>query len=110
MRKILLERGRLYLRYAVCSLADYIRIVQCFKCLFFGNFAADCKGKSACGYCAAHEMRECKIRDAQSKCVNCERRFGPQSDLAHSAMNAVRCPLLLRRIKDRTALINYGQC
>lgn len=43
VRKILLERGRVYLRYAACSLADHIRIVQCFKCLSFGYFAADCK-------------------------------------------------------------------
>ena len=107
-RKVLLKRGKVYLRYAACPLADHVRVVQCFKCLAFGHFAADCKGLPSCGHCAgAHEMRECKVRDSKPKCANCERHFGPQSDCAHSAMDASKCAILIRRIKDRIAYINY---
>ena len=109
VRRTLLERGRVYLRYSACSLADHIRIVQCFKCLSFGHFAAECKDRASCGHCAAaHEMKECKVRNAQPKCANCERLFGPQGDLVHSAMDAAKCSVLLKRIKDRTVFINYG--
>ncbi|KMQ83927.1 putative 50 kda protein in type i retrotransposable element r1dm [Lasius niger] len=63
IRKTLLESGRVFLRYAVCSVADYVRIFQCFKCLQFGHMAKACKSKPACGHCAGdHEMRDCPRR------------------------------------------------
>ncbi|CAL1671737.1 unnamed protein product [Lasius platythorax] len=109
VRKVLLERGRIFLRYAACALADHVRIVQCFKCLSFGHYAANCKGKPSCGHCTGeHEMKDCRSRDSKPRCVNCERQAGSRGDSAHSAIDASKCPILLRKIKDRIALINYG--
>lgn len=53
-------------------------------------------------------MKDCKARNGQLKCANCERLNGPQADAAHSAMDAAKCPILLRKIKDRVSFINYG--
>ena len=109
VRMTLLERGRVFLRYSACSMADHIRLVQCYKCLSFGHFAANCKDKSFCGHCAgSHETKDCKARNAQPKCINCVRLNGPQTDVAHSAFDSAKCPIMLRKIKDRTSFINYG--
>ncbi|XP_050456456.1 uncharacterized protein LOC126854106 [Cataglyphis hispanica] len=108
VRKILLECGRIYLRYSACSFADHVRIVQCYRCLTFGHIAKDCKGKPSCGHCAgAHEMKDCKNRDQTPKCLNCERNHITHGDLAHSAMDAAKCLVLRRRVKDKIANTSY---
>ncbi|XP_011861446.1 PREDICTED: uncharacterized protein LOC105558396 [Vollenhovia emeryi] len=109
VRKILLERGRIFLRYAACALADHVRIVQCFKCLSFGHYAANCRGKPSCGHCTGeHEMKDCRSRGTKPRCANCVRQAGSRGDSAHSAIDATKCPILLRKIRDKIALINYG--
>ncbi|KMQ86751.1 reverse transcriptase [Lasius niger] len=73
VRKVLLERGRIFLRYAACALADHVRIVQCFKCLSFGHYAANCKGKPSCGHCTGeHEMKDCRSRDSKPRVKDME--------------------------------------
>lgn len=107
-RKAFIKCGRTYLRYSVCSFVDHIRIVQCFRCLSFDHFAANCGGGPSCGHCAGkHEMKDLKNRDRQPKCLNCERHHGSQGDLAHSAVDAAKCPFLCRKIKEKIADINY---
>lgn len=108
VRRNLLKCGRIYLRYAACSFSDHVRVVQCFKCLSFGHIAKDCKGDPSCGHCAgAHEMRDCKSKNSPPKCSNCARHHGSLSDLAHSAVDALKCPILGRKIKDKIANTNY---
>lgn len=55
-------------------------------------------------------MKNCKARKNQPKCGNCARAGRlPPSDLAHSAFDTKNCPILEKKIKERTADINYGQ-
>lgn len=107
-RKALLRRERIYLRYASCTFADYVRVVQCYRCLHFGHIAGDCKNEPSCRHCAgAHEMKDCARRELQLKCSNCVRQHISQGDTGHSATDATSCPILGRKIKDRIAYINY---
>jgi hypothetical protein len=107
-RRALLNRGRIYLRYAACSFADHIRIVQCYRCLLFGHMASDCKNEPSCGHCAGtHEMKDCTRKEAPPKCSNCMRQRSTQGDSKHSATDAALCPILDRRIKDKIAYIDY---
>lgn len=107
-RRALMGCGRVYLRYAACSFADYIRVVQCYRCLSFGHFARDCKSEPSCGHCAgSHEKKNCTNRDTPSRCSNCERYNTMQGGANHSAMDATLCPILERKIKDRIAYIDY---
>ncbi|KAL6419007.1 hypothetical protein ACFW04_011636 [Cataglyphis niger] len=88
VRRTLLGCGRIYL------------------CLSFSHIAKDCKGKPSCEHCA-HEMKDCRNRDQPSKCLNCERHHVSHGDLAHSAMDAAKCSVLGRRVKDKIANTNY---
>lgn len=110
IRKVLMENGRIYLGYSACRFADHVRILQCYKCLGFGHVAGGCKAEPVCGHCAErHEMRECKSRELPPRCGNClAQRGGSVADGAHAAVDAVRCPVLCRKIKDRVSNINYG--
>lgn len=107
VRKALHSNGRIYLRYAACSFADHVSILQCFRCLSFGHMAKDCKSGPFCGYCAgSHEMKECKRREQAPTCINCKQRQSSNYE-GHSATDAKKCPILCRKIKDKIAYINY---
>ncbi|KMQ84041.1 putative 50 kda protein in type i retrotransposable element r1dm [Lasius niger] len=109
IRSVLLESGRIFLRYAVCAVADHIRILQCFKCLKFGHIAKNCKSKSSCGHCAGdHEMKNCEAKGQLPSCINCKQHHVFSGNTAHSATDAKKCPILGRKIKDKIANTNYG--
>lgn len=110
IRKVLRENGRIYIRYSACRFADYVRILQCYRCLGFGHMAAGCKVQPVCGHCAEnHEMKACRRRDLPPKCGNCSAQRGVSvGDTLHAAMDASKCPILGRKIKDRIGNINYG--
>lgn len=110
VRRSFLDRGRIYLRFSACSFADHVRGLQCFKCLAFGHFARDCKAVPSCGRCTeAHETRDCTKGDSPLKCHNCLKKNGPTApDSSHSALDAEKCPILGRKIKDKIANTNYG--
>lgn len=109
IRRILIEESRVFLRFSACKVADHIRILQCFKCLQFGHIAKNCTSKPSCGHCAAdHETRDCKERKLSPTCFNCKQLRGTGGDLAHMATDTKKCPIICRRIKDKTTYINYG--
>lgn len=71
VHRVLSGKDKLYLRYSVCTVADYVRVLQCFKCLSFGHFAKNCESQPKCGHCGGtHEMRDCKVREGQPRCGN----------------------------------------
>lgn len=106
IRNILLRSGRVFLRYAACNIADYIRILQCYKCLQFGHIAANCKSGPACSRCSGdHEMRDCTRKNEPPVCRNCKqiRTY----DLDHEATDSKKCAIIGRKIRDRMLNINY---
>lgn len=110
IRKILLKNGRIYIRFSACTFSDYVRILQCYKCLSFGHVAKNCKSDPTCGHCSeGHEMKDCKKKDLPPKCGNCVKGQGSShSCLAHQAIDAKKCPILCNKIKAKIAFINYG--
>lgn len=108
IRRVFFLNGRIYLRYAACSFADHVRVLQCFRCCSFGHIAKDCKSKPACGHCSGeHELRDCKFKNLPPKCLNCQRYRVSGNDHTHVATDARVCPVLCRKIKDRISSTNY---
>jgi len=108
VRSRLLSDGLVCIGYSACRVTDYIRVLQCFRCLAFGHLAKNCKFPSLCGHCAGeHETKDCTKRDATPVCGNCKRWTG-QDMLHHSALDSACCPILQRRMAERSKSINYG--
>jgi len=108
IRTVLLKEKHVFVNFSACRISDYINVLQCFKCLAFGHLARHCKFSALCGHCAGdHEMMECQLRNESSICGNCK-RWAPQEERTHSALDSKKCPILHRRIADRVKSINYG--
>lgn len=108
IRSLLLSDKHVYVNYYACRVSDYVKVLQCFKCLAFGHFAKNCKSTPLCGHCAKpHETKECTKRKESPVCGNC-RRWTSQVAPQHSALDGKSCPILRKRITDRINSINYG--
>ncbi|XP_024876853.1 uncharacterized protein LOC112457818 [Temnothorax curvispinosus] len=108
IRTHLLKDRYIFLDYFACEITDYVRVLQCFKCLAFGHFAKDCRFTTICGHCAGgHETRNCTLRSGAPECGNCK-RWLPQAGRQHSALDNKNCPILRRRMSERISSINYG--
>lgn len=105
LRNRLLERGRVYVGWTSCRIGDYVRITQCYKCLGFGHIARFCKAPhDTCGYCTgAHETRSCSKRETP-KCFNC---MTARMSTDHSAIDAIKCPLLQRKTNEKLRMIRH---
>ncbi|KAL6431975.1 hypothetical protein ACFW04_007425 [Cataglyphis niger] len=93
VRRILLGSGQIYLRYSACLFADHVRIIA--KVNLLTDIAE------------AYEMKDCRNRDQPPKCLNCERHHVFHYDFAYSAMDAAKCSILGRRVKDKIANTSY---
>lgn len=106
-RKLLLRNDRVFLRFSACRFSDHIRVLQCFKCLSFGHVAKDCVSEQICCHCAeSHAHSDCTKKSMEPKCANCIRDKRASYD--HTAFDTNKCPALIRCIKSKIALINYG--
>lgn len=107
IRAKLLGNSHVYINYSACRLEDYVRVLQCYKCLAFGHISKQCTASALCGHCAGpHEMRTCQRKSNVAACGNCKR--WRQEELAHSALDGKNCPILLKKIQDKIKNINYG--
>ncbi|XP_011171106.1 uncharacterized protein LOC105203880 [Solenopsis invicta] len=104
----LLKDELIFVNYSVCKVADYVKVLQCFKCLAFGHFARHCKFPPLCGHCAdGHKSRDCASRARNPMCGNCK-RWLPHEKRSHSALDCKNCPILRKRVSDRIKIIDYG--
>ncbi|CAK9834613.1 Uncharacterized 50 kDa protein in type I retrotransposable element R1DM [Anthophora retusa] len=106
VRAKLMNYGRLYLNYESCRIEDYVRVLQCFKCLKFNHLAKNCTASTAtCGHCAdEHNSRDCTQRN-KIKCANCDRQG--IIDNKHSALDPQICPILIKRKNDLIRSTDY---
>ncbi|XP_011174142.1 uncharacterized protein LOC105206332 [Solenopsis invicta] len=88
IRAQLLKEELIFVNYSVCKIADYVKVLQCYRCLAFGHFAKTCKFSPRCGYCAeGHETRDCVTRERDPVCGNCM-RWLPHEERSHSALDS----------------------
>lgn len=110
VRSALLVRGKIYIRFAACAFRDYVRILQCYRCISFGHIAKNCEAKPACGNCAGeHELKDCKKEREEAKCCNCSRIEGhSRSETGHRTIDNTNCRVLRRKINERISDIHYA--
>lgn len=77
-----------------CRVTEYVRMIQCFKCLGFGHLAHQCPEKTLpplCMNCSEkdHTAKQCK---GKPYCVNCKEEHPPSS---------IRCPIFRRELRKR---------
>lgn len=107
IRAKLLRDSHIHINYSACRLEDYVRVLQCFRCLAFGHLSRDCSAASLCGHCAeGHEMKNCPKKNELAICGNCKR--WSHEEQSHSALDGRKCPILKKRIQDKISTINYG--
>lgn len=110
VRRVVLQKGKIYLDWKSCNVEDYVRISRCYKCQRFGHVAKHCNSEKQCGFCAAtdHESKDCRHKEdtARHKCANCMRAGKKAID--HDA-SAKKCPIYAARIQDYVNNIDYGQ-
>ena len=105
----ILAQSKIKLGWQLCKVADYVKVVRCFKCSKYGHQAQVCKGEEACPRCAGkHKLQECSAPEGELKCVNCmtHNKHNPNNrvDENHSSMNKDCNSLhnLIRRYKQNT--------
>jgi len=65
-----MKEEHIFIDYCVCKVTDYVRVIQCYICLVFGQFAKKCK-TSLCDHCSGiHETMDCINRSKSPLCGN----------------------------------------
>lgn len=108
IRRRLLRNDGVYIDWSSCRVNDYVSVLQCYRCLRFGHLAKNCRSKDVhCGHCGKdHEIKDCDKRREEICCYNC--REMKHGDIQHTSFDALNCPILARRVEDKTRRINYG--
>ncbi|XP_053999252.1 uncharacterized protein LOC128887432 [Hylaeus anthracinus] len=106
IRESLLPRGKIYVSYSHCRVADYLVATRCFKCQKYGHVDKYCKSKdTVCAFCAktGHSNKECPNREKNPTCSNCKAR---QLSHNHSAGNR-NCPSRSSALLQKASRIKY---
>ena len=106
IRKKLLSRDRIFLGWSACTVGDYVKVLQCYKCLSFGHIAKNCSGDAHCSHCSGrHETTACDKRNESPCCFNC--KSANENSTSHTAYDVNKCSVLRRRITAKIHAINY---
>ncbi|CAK9834361.1 Uncharacterized 50 kDa protein in type I retrotransposable element R1DM [Anthophora retusa] len=92
VRDVLVEEGRVYVKWRSCKVKDYVNVLRCYKCYAYGHMMRECSMKDRlCQQCgeSGHLKNECKKERA---CRNCKMK-GSKHD--HSVMSE-ECPEYVR--------------
>lgn len=104
IREGLLLQGRVYIGWSACGVADHVRVTQCYKCLSVGHIARNCRaGEDTCDHCGEHHESRACLRKGTLRCHNCVTAGLPVVD--HAALDTRKCPMLQRRIAEKTRQI-----
>ena len=104
LRKLILNKGRVYLDFTSHSVKDYVVVARCMKCQDLGHVAKYCrKQNSICSHCGEqdHAKTECQKKEQPPVCVPCNIR-------KKKCKGKKECPthrMMLERLIQRT---DYG--
>ncbi|CAK9796337.1 Uncharacterized 50 kDa protein in type I retrotransposable element R1DM [Anthophora quadrimaculata] len=83
VRDVLMDEGRMYVKWRACKVKEYVSVLRCHKCYAFGHMMRECSMKDRlCQQCgeSGHVRSECK---KERMCRNCKMK-GLKCD--HSVM------------------------
>lgn len=106
-RKILLQRGTMYIGWNSCKIDERISITKCYKCQGYGHIAPKCNNKIACGFCAKeHDSRSCPDKEDIDKhrCILC---LNAKEDAKHKPRDN-KCGSYKRKLEAYIANIDFG--
>lgn len=106
LRRVLIERGRVYVGWDVVDVSDHVGVTCCNRCQQYGHPEKYCRGKAlVCGKCGdeGHRAQECG--SAESRCATCT-RFGRPGAEAHRTA-ARDCPARLHAEARAAAQTSY---
>ena len=104
MHDILMNQRRVYVKWKVCKVRDFVSVMRCRRCLAFGHTTRECALKERlCEKCGENGHLKEKCRNV-CRCRNCKLR-GRKSD--HSVMSR-ECPEYKRMVERERARIDDG--
>lgn len=77
IRKLVTQRGRLYIGFSSHNVKDYIVVPRCLKCQDLGHIAKHCrKEEGVCAHCgdSGHNKSDCPKKQQPSVCIPCSTR------------------------------------
>jgi len=104
LRKHLLSKGRVFLKWSSCRVTDFIEISRCFRCQAFGHVAKFCKApKEVCRRCGeeGHKMNVCQ---GPLSCRLCK-KGGRKAD--HVIGDGISCEARKRLLEEIMAQTQY---
>lgn len=107
IRKVIINKKKIYVDMTSCRVNDYVAVQRCFKCNFFGHVSKHCKKEEeTCGHCAllGHNFKSCPSIDNPPVCANCKRVDKPSDH----KVNYSKCPFYLKALQQSIDRTNYG--
>lgn len=107
LRKLLLNRVRVYLGYTSVAVKDFLTIPRCLKCQDLGHVSKYCpQEKIVCGHCGEqdHKKKDCGKQSQPAVCIPCSNR--KKKCAAKESKDCQTYQMLRTRLIQKT---DYGQ-
>lgn len=109
IRKIMLNKDKLFVGWKSCWCVDYIYVRRCYQCSKFGHTSNDCKNNPTCGKCSeTHDTKSCTV--TSYKCINCmdyNERRGCAVSVEHMAGDVNKCMAYNKEVEFLKTKIQY---
>lgn len=86
LRRLLVERGRIYIGWDVVEVTDHLGVTCCSRCQQYGHPEKYCRAKGVvCGKCGedGHKSEECQC--PQTRCATCKKFGRPGAETHRTA-------------------------
>lgn len=107
IRKLIINKVKLFIDFTCCKASDYTVAQRCFRCHGFNHVMKHCKKEQdVCGHCSVigHNSKNCPSEKEIPTCVNCKKNNKPANHKANDA----KCPCYRRALQQVIDRTNYG--